>query len=30
MIVVLIDEEDKTFVAWVLGMQDLELSITLL
>jgi hypothetical protein len=26
---VLIDEEDKTFGAWVLGMQDLELSITL-
>jgi hypothetical protein len=25
----LIDEEDKTFVVWVLGMQDLKLSITL-
>lgn len=27
--VVLIDEEDKTLVAWVLGMQDCGLSITL-
>jgi hypothetical protein len=26
---VLINEEDKTFVVWVLGMQDLKLSITL-
>ncbi len=24
---VLIDDEDKTFVVWVLGMQDLKLSI---
>ncbi len=27
--VVLIDEEDKTLVAWVLGMQDCGLSISL-